>query len=179
MSPISKKPLNYLILVLLRCSILDNGRENPSVLHPKTDQSNITFTGKDIGEVIQHLDSNKAQGHDMIDIHVLKICVQSIIKPLLILYQLSGAIRGSSRGKSIHHGDTTLEKIYNYSRKCATPSRKIRGWFPSIELFKKVKNTESTIVGLQERSRQEIFKHFHSYDNCTLSENFRPRNCPS
>ena len=25
----------------------------------------------------------------------------------------------------------------------------------------------------------EIFKHFHSYDNCTLPENFRPRNRPS
>ena len=23
----------------------------------------------------------------------------------------------------------------------------------------------------------EIFKHFHSYNNCTLPENFRPRNC--
>lgn len=87
LSPISKKNPNYLILVLLRCSILDNGRENPSVLHPKTDQSNIAFTGKDIEEVIQHLDSNKAQGHGMISIRVLKICVKSIIKPLLILYK--------------------------------------------------------------------------------------------
>ena len=25
----------------------------------------------------------------------------------------------------------------------------------------------------------EIFKHLHSYDNCTLPENFRPRNRPS
>ena len=25
----------------------------------------------------------------------------------------------------------------------------------------------------------EIFKYFHSYDNCTLHENFRPRNLPS
>ena len=25
----------------------------------------------------------------------------------------------------------------------------------------------------------QIFKHFHSYDNCTLLENFRPQNRPS
>ena len=25
----------------------------------------------------------------------------------------------------------------------------------------------------------EIFKHFHSFDNCTLPENSKPRNCPS
>ena len=25
----------------------------------------------------------------------------------------------------------------------------------------------------------EIFKHFHSFDNCTLLENFRPQNRPS
>ena len=25
----------------------------------------------------------------------------------------------------------------------------------------------------------EIFKHFHSYENCTLPENFRPRKRPS
>ena len=67
---------------------------------------------------------------------------------------ITGAIRVSSRGKSIHPADTTLEIIYNYSGKCAMPSRKIGGWFSSIELFKKVKNTESTIVGLRESSRR-------------------------
>ena len=67
----------------------DNGSEIPSFLHPKTDKSlsNITFTEKDIEKVIQSLDPNKAHGHDMISIRMLKICGKSIIKPLLIIYK--------------------------------------------------------------------------------------------
>ena len=37
--------------------------------------------------IIQSLDSNKAHGHDMISIHMLKICGKSIIKPLLMIYK--------------------------------------------------------------------------------------------
>ena len=72
-----------------QCSIIDNGSEIPSFLHPKTDKSlsNITFTEKDIENVIQNLDSNKVHGHDMISIRMLKICVKSIIKPLLIIFK--------------------------------------------------------------------------------------------
>ena len=49
--------------------------------------SNITFTEKDIEKVMENLDSNKAHGHDMISICMLKICGKSIIKPLLIIYR--------------------------------------------------------------------------------------------
>ena len=72
-----------------QCSIIDNGSEIPSFLHPKTDKSlsNITFTEKDIEKVKQSLDPNKAHGHDMISIHMLKICGKSIIKPLLMIYK--------------------------------------------------------------------------------------------
>ena len=49
--------------------------------------SNITFTEKDIEKVMENLDSNKAHGHDMISIRMLKICGKSIIKPLLIIYK--------------------------------------------------------------------------------------------
>ena len=61
----------------------------PLFLHPKTDKSlsNITFTEKDIEKIIQSLDPNKAHGHDMISIRMLKICGKSIIKPLLITYK--------------------------------------------------------------------------------------------
>ena len=41
----------------------------------------------DIEKVIQSLDPNKAHGHDMISIRMLKICGKSIIKPLLIIYK--------------------------------------------------------------------------------------------
>ena len=70
-----------------QCSIIDNGTEITSFLHPKTDKSlsNITFTEKDIEKVIQNLDSNKAHRHNMISIHMLKMCSESIIKSLQII----------------------------------------------------------------------------------------------
>ena len=57
-----------------QCSIIDNGSEIPSFLHPKTDKSlsNITFTDKDIEKVMQNNDLNKAHGHDMISLCMLK-----------------------------------------------------------------------------------------------------------
>ena len=59
-----------------QCSIIDNRSEIPTFLNPKTVKSlsNITFAEKDIEKVIQNLDSNKAHGHDMISIRILKIC---------------------------------------------------------------------------------------------------------
>ena len=50
--------------------------------------------------------------------------------------------------------DTTFEKIYKYFGKHATPSNKISEWFSLHELLRKAKEVESTIVGLQESSRQ-------------------------
>ena len=65
-----------------QCSIIDNGSEIPSFLHPKTDKllSNITFTEKDIEKVLQNLDSNKAHGHDMISIRMLKASPSHLLK---------------------------------------------------------------------------------------------------
>ena len=90
MLPISKEKPNYLILFFAKqCSIIDNDNEISSVLHLKTDTSlsNITFTEKGIENVIQNLDSNKGHGHDMIRIHMLKICGKSVTKSLLIVYK--------------------------------------------------------------------------------------------
>ena len=72
-----------------QCSFIDNGSEFSSFLHPKTDKSlsSITFTEKNIEKVIQSLDPNKAHGHDMTFIRLLKICAKSIIKPLLMIYK--------------------------------------------------------------------------------------------
>ena len=91
-----EKAVNCLILFFAKqCSIIDNSSEILSFLHPKTDKSlsnykslsNITFAEKDVEKVIQNLDSNKAHGHHMISIRMLKICGKSIIKPLLIIYK--------------------------------------------------------------------------------------------
>ena len=48
--------------------------------------SNITFRENDIGKIISSLDSNKAHGHDMMSIHVLKISRDSIYKSLGLIY---------------------------------------------------------------------------------------------
>ena len=77
--------------------------------------------------------------------------------------------------------DTTFEKIYNYSRKCAMPSHKIGGWSSSHELLRKAKkpNLPSLVYRTPRSDMIKIFKHFYFYDNCILPENFRPRNRPS
>ena len=46
------------------------------------------------------------------------------------------------------------------------------------ERLKKL-NLPSLVYSRAQGDMIEIFKHFHSYDNCTLPENFRPRNRPS
>ena len=88
---ISKKKPNCLILFFFakQYSIINNNSEILSFLHPKTDKSlsKIMFTEKDIKKVIQNLDSNEAHGNGMTSIRMLKICIKSIIKPLLIIYK--------------------------------------------------------------------------------------------
>ena len=49
--------------------------------------SNITFTGSDIGRIINSLDPNKPHGHDMMSIRMLKICGDSINKLLGLIFK--------------------------------------------------------------------------------------------
>ena len=46
------------------------------------------------------------------------------------------------------------------------------------ERLKKL-NLSSLVYRRARGNMIEIFKHFHSFDNCTLLENFRPQNRPS
>ena len=64
-----------------QCSI----SENNSVL-PSSDQylANIEFTKDDIKRIICKLDPNKAHGHDMISIRMLKMSGEVVIEPLKI-----------------------------------------------------------------------------------------------
>ena len=72
-----------------QCSILDNSSELPSNFFKKTDKSisAISFTCDDIATLIKNLDPNKAHGHDMISIRMLKLCGKSICKPLDLIFQ--------------------------------------------------------------------------------------------
>ena len=49
--------------------------------------SSISFSSKNITKIIWDLDPNKAHGHDMISIRMLKICDESILKPLVIIFK--------------------------------------------------------------------------------------------
>ena len=52
-----------------------------------TSVSTIYFTSDDILKMIKNLDSNKAHGHDMITIRMIKLCDASICKPLELIFK--------------------------------------------------------------------------------------------
>ena len=47
----------------------------------------IVFSKKDIYDIIKNLDPDKAHGHDMISLRMIKLCGISICKPLEIIFQ--------------------------------------------------------------------------------------------
>ena len=61
----------------------------PSLLFKRTENiiSSIDFGSDDIAKIIHNLDPNKAHGHDMISIRMLKICGNSIYKPLQLIFR--------------------------------------------------------------------------------------------
>ena len=63
---------------------MNNFSKLHSTLKKKTDKFiwSISSSSNDIARIIRYLDPNKANGHDMITICMLKICGESISKPL-------------------------------------------------------------------------------------------------
>ena len=63
--------------------------EEPATLSKKTSESltAIDFSNNSILKIIRNLDSNKDHGHDMISIRMVKICDDSICKPLKLIFQ--------------------------------------------------------------------------------------------
>ena len=49
--------------------------------------STISFTKDDIAKIIKNLNPNKAHGFDMISIRMIKICGESILKPLELIFK--------------------------------------------------------------------------------------------
>ena len=72
-----------------QCSILRSKSELPATLSKKMRESltTIDFSNKDILKIIRNLDPNKAHGHDMISIRMVKICDDSMCKPLRLVFQ--------------------------------------------------------------------------------------------
>ena len=46
----------------------------------------VNFSTDDISKLINNLDPNKAHGHDMLSIQMIKLCGNSIWKPLSIIF---------------------------------------------------------------------------------------------
>ena len=65
-----------------QCSLIQNKSTIPSVFTPLTHNllSSFQFTADDIKSIIDKLNPNKAHGHDMISIRMIKLCGDSIFK---------------------------------------------------------------------------------------------------
>ena len=72
-----------------QCSPISNGSVLPSELPLRTESTLSTchFAKDDILWIINNLDPNKAHGHDKISIRVLKMCGDSICRPLNIIFK--------------------------------------------------------------------------------------------
>ena len=71
-----------------QCSMIKKTHVLPTNCEILTDKSlsNITFTDNDIEKIIKGLDPNKAHGHDLISIRMLKLCGGSIYKDLRLIF---------------------------------------------------------------------------------------------
>ena len=59
-----------------QCSLINNSSKLPSLFFKRTENviSSIDLGSNDIAKIIHNLDPNKAHGHDMISIRMLKTC---------------------------------------------------------------------------------------------------------
>ena len=72
-----------------QCSLINNSSRLPSKFLKRTVKfiSSISFSSNNIARIIRDLGPNKAHGHNMISICMLKICGESISKPLEIIFK--------------------------------------------------------------------------------------------
>ena len=85
----SKKPDFINSFFTKQCSIIENNSVLPSSTIPITDQylAHIELTKDDIKRIICKLNPNKAHGHDMINIRMLKMSGNTIILPLFKIFK--------------------------------------------------------------------------------------------
>ena len=72
-----------------QCSLLSNNSVLPTNLPQLTSKclDSIYFSSSDIVKIISRLDPNKAHGHDVLSIRMIKLCGNSICKPLSIIFK--------------------------------------------------------------------------------------------
>ena len=68
---------------------INNSSEISSTLNTKTTKtlSSILVTRADIVKIIKNLDPNKAHGHDIISIQMIKLCGDSVLPPLDLIFK--------------------------------------------------------------------------------------------
>ena len=73
-----------------QCSLINTCSDLPTTLSKKTHELLLTipFTSGDILKIIKNLDPNKAHGHDMISIRIMKLCDAFLSKPLELILKL-------------------------------------------------------------------------------------------
>ena len=66
-----------------QCSLLSNSNVLPTDLPQLKNKclDSIHFSSSDIAKIISYLHPNKAQGHDMLNIHMIKLSGNSMCKP--------------------------------------------------------------------------------------------------
>ena len=84
-----KKLITLISFFVSKCTPLSNSSSLPSSLDLETEArlTSINFSDNDILKIIRSLDINKAHGHDDISVRLVKICDDSIKKPLSIIYK--------------------------------------------------------------------------------------------
>ena len=71
-----------------QCTLLNNSSVFPNNLAKLTNKSldTVDFSTDNISKIINNLDPNKAHGHDMLSIRMIKLSGNSICKPLSIIF---------------------------------------------------------------------------------------------
>ena len=71
-----------------QCSLLSNNSVLPTDLPQLTNKclDSINFSSSDIAKITRYLDPNKAHGHNVLSIWMIKLCWNSIFKPLSIIF---------------------------------------------------------------------------------------------
>ena len=89
-----KKAQLFNIFFWKQCSLIPNNSSLPAGINYITDKrvSTVTFSARDIGKIVQNLDSNKTHGHDNLSIRMLKYvmillvyCWRKCLKKLFLM----------------------------------------------------------------------------------------------
>ena len=84
-----KKAHHFNVLFTSKCTLLISNSVLPDLVDyiSTARLSSVNFNNADILKIIKHLNINKAHGHDEISVRMIKLCAQSIVKPLSVIFK--------------------------------------------------------------------------------------------